>query len=108
MFNKKGSTEIVVKSNGDVVVNAPNKVTVNCAQAEVNASDSMTVNTNDYSVNCTSYTVGTTDYTLSVSGTAVSTGTYFMNGSFTLNGITMENHGHIEQGDGKRVSNPVA
>lgn len=115
LFNKKGGTEIVVKSNGDVVVNAPNRVTVNCAQAEVNASDSMTVNTNEYNVNCTSYTVssssytvGTTNYSMNATGTAVSTGTYSMNGSFVLNSIPMESHGHIEQGDGNRVSNPVA
>lgn len=115
LFNKSGATEIVVKQNGDVVVNAPNKATVNCTEAEINASSSCTVNTETYQVNCTnyivsstSYSVGTTNYSMNATGTAVSTGAYNMNGSFVLNGIPMESHGHIEQGDGNRVSNPVA
>lgn len=110
-----GSTEVICKADGNVVVNSPNKVTVNCTDAEVNASESMTVNTQTYKVNCTSYTVsstsysvGTTNYSMNATGSAVSTGTYNMNGSFILNGIAMESHGHIEQGDGNRVSNPVA
>lgn len=118
IYNRLGSNpvEIVLKQSGDIVVNASQgKVTVNCADAEVNASESMTVNTKTYQINCTSYnvsstsySVGTTNYSMNATGSAVSTGTYNMNGSFILNGIPMESHGHIEQGDGNRVSNPVA
>lgn len=115
LFNRPGNTEIIVKQNGDVVVNAPNKATVNCKEAEVNASESSTTNTNIYRVNCSqyivttqSYSVGTTNYSMNATGSAVSTGAYNMNGSFVLNGIPMESHGHIEQGDGNRVSDPVA
>ena len=75
----------------------------------------MTINTKAYQINCTSYnvsstsySVGTTDYSMNAIGSALSTGNYNMNGSFILNGIAMESHGHIEQGDGNRVSNPVA
>lgn len=118
VYNRKGSNpvEIVLKQSGDIVINAKSgSATINCKDAEVNASDSMTVNTQDYKVNCstytvssTSYSVGTTNYSLNATGSAVSTGTYNMNGSFILNGIAVESHGHIEQGDGNRVSNPVA
>lgn len=117
IYNKRGGgVEIVLKQDGNIVINARNgKVTVNCRDSEVNASESMTINTKAYQINCTSYnvsstsySVGTTDYSMNATGSAVSTGNYNMNGSFILNSIAMESHGHIEQGDGNRVSNPVA
>lgn len=111
IYNLRGGSrvEIVLKQNGDVVVNSPSKVIVNCVDSEVNASNSMTVNTQDYKVNCTSYTVsstsysvGTTNYSLNATGSAVSTGTYNMNGSFVLNNIPIETHTHggVETGGG--------
>lgn len=111
IYNLRGGSrvEIVLKQNGDVVVNSPKKVIVNCVDSEVNASNSMTVNTQDYKVNCTSYTVsstsysvGTTNYSLNATGTAVSTGTYNMNGSFVLNSIPIETHTHggVQTGGG--------
>ena len=66
------------------------------------------VNCSQYIVTTQSYSVGTTNYSMNATGSAVSTGAYNMNGSFVLNGIPMESHGHIEQGDGNRVSDPVA
>lgn len=117
VYNAMGGNqvEVILKQTGDVIINSPGKVTVNCVDSEVNASSSVTYNTSDYTVNCTnytvsssSYTVSTGDYSLTSTGTAMSTGSYGMSGSFKLNGIAMESHGHIEQGDGNRVSNPVA
>lgn len=110
IYNKKGGTtvEIILKQNGDVVVNSPGKVKVNCAESEVNASSSVIYNTQDFTVNSSNFQVSTGNYSVSATSTATTTGTFNMNGSFILNGIAVETHGHIEQGDGNRVSNPVA
>lgn len=106
LYNSR-DTEVILKQTG--------KVVVNCKDAEINATESTTVNTKDFTVNCTSYKVSSTSYHINTgsyalvagSGGATTTGTMVMDGSFVLNGIPMETHGHIEQGDGQRVSNPV-
>lgn len=98
--NTSSPVEIVIKKNGNVIVNSPAKVQVNCVDAEVNASSSIKNVTPNFSVQCSQYTVNTSTATL--------TGNWNLSGSFVLNGIAMETHGHIEQGDGNRVSNPVS
>lgn len=110
IYNKKGgaSVEIILKQSGDIIINSPGKVKVNCVDSEVNASSSVTYNTQDFTVNSSSFKVSTGNYSVSATSTATTTGTFSMNGSYILNGIAMETHGHIEQGDGNRVSDPVA
>lgn len=98
--NTSKPVEIVIKKNGNIIVNSPAKVQVNCIDAEVNASSSIKNVTPNFSVQCSQYTVNTSSATL--------TGNWNLSGSFVLNGIAMETHGHIEQGDGNRVSNPVS
>ena len=106
VFN--GGTEIIIKPSGDVIVNAKN--------ATMNISDTTKFNTNTFEIACSTYKVTSSSYQINSysyslvagSGGATTTGNMNMSGSFVLNGIPIESHGHIEQGDGNRVSNPVA
>lgn len=113
LFNGRvrgASTEVILKQSGDIVVNSTSgKVTVNCIESEVNASSKATYNTPSFEVNCTdykintqSYNVGTVNYSLQATGSAVSTGSFNMDGSFVLNGITIESHTHsgVQPGGG--------
>lgn len=106
VFN--GGTEVIIKPSGDVIVNAKN--------ATMNISDTTKFNTNTFEIACSTYKVTSSSYQINSnsyslvagSGGATTTGNMNMTGSFVLNGIPIESHGHIEQGDGNRVSNPVA
>lgn len=112
VYNRRGSNpvEVVLKQNGDYVVNATEgRVIVNCKICEVNAEDSMTVNTKDFKINCdtyqvssSSYTIGTGSYSMSATVAAASTGTFSHNGSWILNGIAIETHTHggVQTGSG--------
>lgn len=112
IYNRRGSNpvEIVLKQSGDIVVNASQgKVTVNCKDSEINASDSTTVNTKDFKINCetyqvtsSSYTIGTGSYSMSATVAASSSGTFSHNGSWILNSIPMETHTHpgVQTGSG--------
>lgn len=117
IYNAMGGSqvEVILKQNGNVIVNSPGKVTVNCVDSEVNASSSVKYNTQDFSVDCSSYTinsssfvVSTGTYSVAATSTATTTGSFAMNGSYILNGIAMENHGHTGNGAGNRTSNPVS
>lgn len=85
--------EIRLKTNGDVVVNSPQKVIVNCQDAEVN-SDKFTVNSDEVEFNCGSYEINAATYAMSASDWATSTGTITHNGSYVLNGTPIETHDH--------------
>lgn len=110
IFNSLGSShvEIVLKANGDVVVNSPGKVTVNCADSEVNASSSVKYNTGQFEINSSSFRVNTGTYSVAATSTATTTGTFSMNGSWVLNGIAIETHRHtgVESG-GDTSGGPV-
>lgn len=93
LYNSK-DTEVILKQSG--------KVVVNCKNAEINASDSTTINTKDFKINCDSYLVSSGSYQISTgsyalaagAGGATTSGTMVMSGSFVLNGITLESHTH--------------
>lgn len=89
--------EIRLKRSGDVYINSPNKVYVNCTDAEINAEDSVEITCEDYLVNCNNYAVNTVNYALVATGDSdnvYSQGTFRMQGSFVLNGVAMESHVH--------------
>lgn len=100
VFN--GGTEVVVKANGDVVINSKN--------ATLNVTDKTKINTSDFEINCSSYKVTSSSYQVNTgsyslaagSGGATTSGTMVMDGSFVLNGITLESHvhGNVEVGSG--------
>lgn len=104
IYNKRGgnTVEVILKQNGDVVVNSPGKVKVNCVDSEVNASSSVTYNTQDFTINSSSFKVSTGNYSVSATSTATTTGTFNMNGSWILNGIAIETHvhGNVKNGSG--------
>ena len=85
--------EIRLKPNGDVIVNSPNNVTVNCTDAEVN-SDSLTVNSDDVEFNCDNFNIQTGTYTMSATIRSTSTGTMSHNGDFFLNDENLSGHSH--------------
>jgi hypothetical protein len=109
------------KGSGEVEINSPTKVTVNCVDAEVNASSSTTVNTTDFSVNSSNFTVnsgnvsfssgtflvGTGTYGITASDSANMTANFSQTGSYTLNGIVLETHTHggVESG-GSNTAGP--
>lgn len=115
-FNLGGGSECEVrmKPDGNIIVNSPNKVEVNCETALVNSKD-FTVNTNSYTVNSSSvkfssssfqvdsgstsfsggsYTIGTGTYSMSATDSATSTGVMSHNGRFTLDGTDLNAHTH--------------
>lgn len=92
--------EIRLKPNGDVEVNSPTKVIVNCEDAEINSSTSTKVTTGDFSVESSSFTVNTGTYAISATGTATQTGTFShqgqmnITGDINLNGKSVDEHRH--------------
>ena len=107
-------------SGGNITVNSPNKVEVNCTTALVNSQD-YTINTNSYTVNSSSvnfssssfqvdsgtatfsggsYSIGTGSYSMSATESATSSGVMSHNGSFTLDGTEINSHTHqgVERG----------
>lgn len=104
LYNNMGGNmvEIILKTSGDVIVNSPGKVTVNCVDSEVNASNSATYNTKSFSVKCDNYSVSASSYSMNSSDGGGMNGTFRMNGSFILNGINIETHRHtgVQTGSG--------
>lgn len=92
--------EIRLKPNGDVEINSPTKVIVNCEDAEINSSSSTKVRTGDFSVESSSFTVNTGTYAISATGTATQTGTFShqgqmnITGDINLNGKSVNEHSH--------------
>lgn len=98
--------EIRLKPNGDVIVNSPNQVQVNCVTSEVNASSSTTINAPENTVNGNmtvngdftntsgSFTVTSGSIAMSASTGASMNAQFNMNGDIILNGKSVDNHTH--------------
>ena len=97
--------EIRLKPSGDVIINSPNKVVVNCTDAEVN-SDSLSVNSDDVDFQCSNFNIQTGTYTLNATEEATATGVMSHNGSFILNGTPVEDHDHGGIAPGGSRTNP--
>lgn len=89
------------ESTGQVIVNSPEAVIVNCKDASVNAENSMTIATKSFKISCDSYqvtsksySIGTQTYSMNATSNASSTGTFSHTGNWNLNGIAMETHKH--------------
>lgn len=91
--------EIRLKPSGDVEVNSPTKVVVNCKDAEIN-SDNYTVDANNVQFKSANFNISTGTYSMSATDEASSVGVLSHNGSFILNGIHVEDHDHggVESG----------
>lgn len=104
--------EIRLKPNGDVIVNSPTKVTINCVDAEINAESTTTVNTADMTVNGNltvnsgSFVVSSGTIAMSATDSATMQAQFDMSGSFVLNGVVMESHVHKENDAGGPTDPP--
>lgn len=98
--------EIRLKPNGDVQINSPTKVEVNCKESIVNSETSTEINTGSFTVNSSSFNINTGSYAISASGGATQTGNFthvgdithngntFQTGDIELNGISVDEHTH--------------
>lgn len=110
--------EVRLKPNGDVVINSPTKVTVNCTDAEINADATTTINTGALTVNgdttvngnasfnSGAFSIAAGTYAMTASGGATSTGTIDWSGSIMLNGTAIETHTHSGVVSGGDTTNP--
>lgn len=108
-LGRANEVEVRLKFGGGVEINAPNdKVEVNCRTSTVNATNSVEVNTRDFTINSNSFkvnsgnvnfsssafNVGTGTYSMSATDSATSVGTFSHNGSWILNGKNVDGHTH--------------
>lgn len=126
VFNNIGSgngNEVRLTAGGDIIINTPNKVEVNCNDAEVNASSTATVNTSSASVNASSSVTldtpqttvtgnmlvqGMLTFTGGMTGSSSSGSVATINGSLDASGdvvaggVSLRGHTHsgVETGDG--------
>ena len=98
--------EIRLKPNGDVLINSPTKVTINCQDAEINADSSTKVSTGDFTVESSTFTITTGTYAMTATDSATSTGNLEWSGDITLNGTSIDghDHGNVQNGPGRTSS----
>lgn len=94
---ENGITSIKIGATGEVDIVAPTATTITTTALTINCP--ATVFTGTVAMTGIIPLAGASNVTM--------TGTIQHDGSYILNDIPMESHGHIEQGDGNRVSNPV-
>lgn len=111
--------EVILKANGDVIVNSPGTITINCTTSEVNASGSATITTPTLTVDSPSSTFtgavnveGHLSYQAGISGKAgggggqgntIQGGFSLEGGSITHDGINIGSnhvHGGVDPGSG--------
>lgn len=114
--------EVRLKPSGDIIINSPTQVQVNCDTAEVNAQTSTTVNTQTATINASSSTTidspsttvtgdmlvqGTFTYTSGMVGsgtaggaTASITGSIDVTNDVTASGVSLVNHTHTGDSGG--------
>lgn len=99
-IGKENEVEIRLDRSGNVTINSPKNVIVNCNKAEVNSKDFL-INTNLYKVSAQdviyssgSFIIGTGAYAMSATDSATSTGTISHNGNFILDGTPLNKHTH--------------
>lgn len=90
---------ILLKQNGDLIINTESAVTVNCKTGVMNATESYTINTPTMNINAS-----TTNWT----GNIIHTGNYTMTGQATFNGVLFDTHFHSGVTPGTGNSGPVA
>lgn len=90
---------ILLKQNGDIIINTESAVTVNCKTGVMNATESYTINTPTMNINA-----ATTNWT----GNIIHTGNYTMTGQATFNGVLFDTHFHSGVTPGTGNSGPVA
>lgn len=89
---------ILLKQNGDLIINTESAVTVNCKTGTMNATESYTINTPTMNINA-----DTTNWT----GNIIHTGNYTMTGQARFNGRLFDTHTHSGVTPGTGTSGPV-
>ncbi|QHZ60039.1 hypothetical protein PJKIFABJ_00103 [Pseudomonas phage PE09] len=89
---------ILLKQNGDLIINTESAVTVNCKTGVMNATESYTINTPTMNINA-----DTTNWT----GNIIHTGNYTMTGQARFNGRLFDTHTHSGVTPGTGTSGPV-
>jgi len=106
-LGKSTEVEIRLKPDGDMIINCPTKVTVNCSNAEVNATASASVTTPDLSVDANTTTW---NGDINLTGNINQTGSQTVSGDVTASGISLATHSHdvtgIATGGSTVTSNP--
>jgi phage baseplate assembly protein gpV len=92
--------EIRLKADGDVVINTSKKVQINCNEADVVASTSISLTAPILNIDA-----NTTNWigNINLNGGITQTGNYTSTGTFTFNGIVFDSHVH---GTSPGPSNP--
>lgn len=90
---------ILLKQNGDLIINTESAVTVNCKTGVMNATESYTINTPTMNINAS-----TTNWT----GNIIHTGNYTGTGQARFNGVLFDTHFHSGVTPGTGNSGPVA
>lgn len=96
---------IILKQSGDMIVNTGQNISVNCANATINATQSIELNTPSMRVNSANTTwVGN----INLSGNIIHTGNYTMTGQARFNGVLFDTHFHSGVTPGPSTTGPVA
>lgn len=89
---------ILLKQNGDLIINTESAVTINCKTGVLNATESYTINTPTMNINAS-----TTNWV----GDIIHTGNYTMTGQARFNGRLFDTHTHSGVTPGTGTSGPV-
>lgn len=97
---------IILKQNGDLIINTESQVIVNCKTGTINATESYTINapTMNINSNTMNVNVGTTNWT----GNIIHSGNYTMTGQAKFNGVLFDTHFHSGVLAGPANTGPVA
>jgi phage baseplate assembly protein V len=110
-IGSSNENEVRLKASGDIILNSPSKVEVNCTTAEVNASESVTIDTPETTVTGSLRVEGMLTYVAGMTGsggssTATITGDVVVTGDVISNGVVLDSHTHsgVETGSGNTGS----
>ncbi len=99
--------EVRLKASGDIIINSPTQVQVNCTTAEINASESVTIDSPQTTVTGNMLVEGMFTYVAGLTGsggtssTATITGNIDLIGEMFINGGSVNTHTHsgVDAGD---------
>jgi hypothetical protein len=96
---------ILLKQNGDLIINTESAVTVNCKTGTINATEEYTINAPTMNINSNTMNVNVSETTWA--GNITHTGNYTMTGQARFNGRLFDTHTHSGVQTGTGTSGPV-
>ena len=91
--------EVRFKRTGDVIINSPSKVEVNCSTADINASSEVTIDSPQTTVTGQMLVNGLFPYTAGMVGSGGSGATADITGDVVADGVSLKNHTHSQPSD---------